>query len=81
MKILTEKKQIYIAKRLAAIYYIAVHGFGESKDKDIASMSKIVEHVSDIAWSVGGEIYADITVPSLVYDLQEKLKHRKDGAT
>ena len=78
MKILTNKQQIKIAKLLAAIYYTAVHGFGNSKEGNIDSMTKIVEHVADIAYLVGGEQMMDIGVPALVYQLQEYAKSKGD---
>ena len=78
MKILTNKQQIKIAKLLAAVYYTAVHGFGNSKEGDIDSMTKIVEHVADIAYLVGGERMMNIGIPSLVYQIHEYAKSKGD---
>ena len=71
MKILRHADQVYIAKRLAAIYYIAVHW----QDEEWAEfVEKIVSNVADIAFRVGGERMMNIDVPALVWQLNQQLK-------
>ena len=50
MRLITNKKKWEIGKRLSAIYYIAVHGYGRSTMGDLESTEKIIEHVYDIAY-------------------------------
>lgn len=52
MRLITNKKKIEIGKRLSAIYYIAVHGFGRGTKGDLESTEKIIEHVYNIAYTV-----------------------------
>lgn len=70
MKILTKKKQVEIGKRLAAIYYISTHGFGKGVESNLDATAKIIEHVADIAFSVGGPHMMEIDVPSGVMQLE-----------
>lgn len=72
MRLITEKSKNEIGKRLSAIYYIAVHGFGKGTETDFESMDKIVEHVHEIAYAVGGERYANIDIPAYVMRLGEQ---------
>lgn len=83
MRLITKKNKNYIGKRLSAIYYIAVHGFGKGTETDIESMTKIVEHVYDIAFAVGGERFANIDIPAYVMRLGEmaETKGEEDGKT
>ena len=67
MKILRKADQIYIAKRLAAIYYIAVHW----QRDDLEFMEKVLNNVADIAYRVGGMEMMN-QVPNLVDELGKK---------
>lgn len=69
MKILRNADQIYIAKRLAAIYFIAVHWREESWEEFV---EKIVSNVCDIAFRVGGERLMTIGVPAMVEALNRQ---------
>ena len=40
MRLITEKNKNEIGKRLSAIYYITVHGFGKGQKTDLESMAK-----------------------------------------
>lgn len=80
MKIISKKKQIEIGKRLSAIYYIAVHGYGISDKNDLDAMAKIVEYVADIAYDVGGERMMNIDVPSGVWQLEQYTRRKKAKA-
>ena len=79
MRLITEKNKNEIGKRLYAIYYIAVHGFGKGKETDLESMAKIVEHVCDIAFIVGGERFSNIDIPAYVMRIGEMEERRTDG--
>lgn len=79
MRLITEKSKNEIGKRLSAIYYIAVHGFGKGTKTDLESMTKIVEHVYEIAFAVGGERYANIDIPAYVMRLGEQICKDGDG--
>lgn len=68
MRLLRRADQVYIAKRLAAIYYIAVHW---RDDEWPEFVEKIVSSVADIAFRVGGEHMMTIDVPALVMQLQD----------
>lgn len=81
MRLITEKKKIEIGKRLSAIYYIAVHGFGNGYETDIESMTKIIEHVYEIAFAVGGERFSNIELPAYVKRLGEMEERRTDAET
>lgn len=71
MKILTKKEQTDIAKRLAAIYYIAVNW----KDEEWSDfVTHIVGNCAEIAYTIGGERMMSIDVPALV----ERLNRRDD---
>lgn len=71
MRLITEKNKIEIGKRLSAIYHIAVHGFGHDNKTDLESMSKIIEHVYNIAFAIGGERFANIDIPAYVMRIDE----------
>ena len=71
MRLITEKNKNEIGKRLSAIYYIAVHGFGKGTKTDLESMAKIIGHVHDIAFAVGGERFSNIDLPAYVVRLGE----------
>ena len=72
MRLITEKSKNEIGKKLSAIYYIAVHGFGNGLASDLDSTGKIIEHVFDIAYAVGGERFSHIEIPSYVYKLERR---------
>lgn len=72
MRLITEKSKNEIGKKLSAIYYIAIHGFGNDYASDLESIGKIVEHVHDIAYAVGGERLSHIEIPSYVYELERR---------
>lgn len=67
MKILLKADQTYITKRLAAIYYIAVHWDTD----DLEFMEKVLNNLADIAYRVGG-VRAMNNVPYLASKLAEK---------
>lgn len=71
MRLITEQTKVEIGKRLSAIYYITVHGFGKGQKTDLESMEKIIEHVHDIAFAVGGERFSNIDIPAYVMRLRE----------
>ena len=66
MRLITDKKKWEIGKRLSAIYYIAVHGYGRGVETDLKSTEKIVEHIHEIAYAVGGERFSNIDIPAYV---------------
>lgn len=78
MRLITEKNKNEIGKRLSAIYYIAVHGFGNGKETDLESMAKIIEHVYDIAFAVGGERFSNIDIPAYVMRIEVMAERRTD---
>ena len=78
MRLITEKNKNEIGKRLSAIYYIAVHGFGKGQKTDFESMAKIIEHVYDIAFAVGGEKFSNIDIPAYVKRIGEMTERRSD---
>lgn len=74
MRIITRKKQVEIAKQLAAIYYTAVIW----QDEDWVDFLKcIVGNCAEIAYAVGGERMASIEVPALVMELNRRL-HKEE---
>lgn len=76
MKVLNRKQQADIAKRLAAIYYTAVHW----RDEEWADFVKcIVGNCADIAFAVGGERMMTIDVPALVIELNQHLNKSEEG--
>ena len=81
MRLITEKNKNEIGKRLSAIYYIAVHGFGKGKITDLESMEKIIEHVYEIAYVVGGERFSNIEIPAYVMRIGEMVERRTDEQT
>lgn len=66
MKILRESDKAYIAKRLAAIYYIAVHW----KTDDVEFLEKVLSNISDIAYRIGGIEMIEKSIPFLVANLE-----------
>ena len=77
MRLITEKNKNEIGKRLSAIYYITVHGFGNGNRTDLESMTKIIEHVYDIAFVVGGERFSNIDIPAYVKRIEEMEERRE----
>lgn len=71
MKILRKADQIYIAKRLAAICYIAVH-WNTWNTNDIEFIEKVLNNVADIAFRVGGMGMMERDVPRLVTQLEKQ---------
>ena len=78
MRLITEKNKNEIGKRLSAIYYIAVHGFDKGNETNLESMAKIIEHVHDIAFTVGGEKFSNIDIPAYVMRIEETAERRTD---
>lgn len=76
MKIITKKKQIDIAKRLAAIYYTAIHWRVEEWN-DFAKC--IVDNCTEIAYSVGGERMMTIEVSAFVKQLNRRLADKEEA--
>ena len=74
MKVLSSKQKAYIAKRLGAIYYTAVHWRDEEWEDFVKC---IVGNCADIAFAVGGERMMTIEVPALVMELERRL-HKED---
>ena len=72
MRLITDKKKWEIGKRLSAIYYIAVHGYGRGVETDLKSTEKIVEHIHEIAYAVGGERFSNIDIPAYVMRIGER---------
>lgn len=72
MRILRKADEIYIEKRLAAIYYIATHWNVD----DIEFMEKVICNVADIAYRIGGMKMMN-KVPLLIQELNEKCKRCK----
>lgn len=78
MRIISEKNKNEIGKRLSAIYYIAVHGFGKGCEANLKSTEKILENVCDIAFIVGDEEFASVDIPAYVMQIGEMTKRRTD---
>ena len=78
MRLITEKNKNEIGKRLSAIYYITVHGFGNGIKTDLESMEKIIEHVHDIAFAIGGERFSNIDIPAYVMRIEEMEERKTD---
>lgn len=78
MRLITEKNKNEIGKRLSAIYYITVHSFGKGQKTDLESMAKIIEHVYNIAFAVGGEKFSNIDIPAYVKRIGEITERRTD---
>ena len=76
MKVLNRKQQAGIAKRLAAIYYTAVHWQDEGWGDFVKC---IVGNCADIAFAVGGEHMMHIEVPALVEELNRRLHKTEEG--
>lgn len=76
MTIITRKKQVEIAKQLAAIYYTAVHWQDEEWEDFVKC---IVGNCADIAFAVGGERMMTIEVPTLVMELNRRLGKAEEG--
>ena len=66
MRLITENTKVEIGKRLSAIYYVALHGFGKGNKTDLEAMEKIIEHIHVIAFAVGGERFSNIDIPAYV---------------
>ena len=78
MRLITEKTKVEIGKRLSAIYYITVHGFGKGNKTDLEAIEKIVEHVHYIAFAVGGERFSNIDIPAYVMRIREMREGEAD---
>ena len=76
MKIITRKKQVEIAKQLAAIYYTAVHWQDEEWEDFVKC---IVGNCADIAFAIGGDRMMTIEVPALVMELNRRLGKAEKG--
>ena len=76
MTIITRKKQVEIAKQLAAIYYTAVHWRDEEWEDFVKC---IVGNCADIAFAVGGERMMTLEVPMLVEELNRRLGKAEEG--
>ena len=80
MRLITNKKKAEIGKRLAAIMYISVHAYGKGVENDLDATSKIIEHVFEIAYAVGGFRFAKFDIPHYAKRLGERIGERKGGA-
>ena len=78
MRIITEKAKNEIGKRLSAIYYIALHGYGKDAASDIESTAKIIEHLYEIADKVGGERFSNYEMPAYVLKLHRATQRDKE---
>ena len=76
MKVITRKKQVEIAKQLAAIYYTAIHWRDEEWEDFVKC---IVGNCAFIAYTVGGERMMGIEVPTLVEELNRRLGKAEEG--
>lgn len=79
MRIITDKTKNEIGKRLSAIYYIALHGYGKDTASDTASTAKIIENLYEIAYKVGGERFSNYEVPAYVLKLQRAIQRDKEA--
>lgn len=83
MRIITEKTKNEIGKRLAAIDFIAVHGYGKDTASNLESTSKIIEHVCEIAYKVGGKNFLEFEYPAYIaklrYAVQKEKKVEAEG--
>lgn len=77
MRIITDKTKNEIGKRLSAIYYIALHGYGKDTASDFESTAKIIENLYEIAYKVGGERFSNIEVPAYVLKLRDAIQKEK----
>lgn len=77
MRLITEQTKVEIGKRLSAIYYITVYGFGKGNKTNLEAIEKIVEHVHCIAFAIGGERFSNIDIPAYVM----RIKEMKEGET
>lgn len=78
MRLITEKNKNEIGKRLSAIYYITVHGFDSGKKIELESMAKIIEHIYEIVFAVGGERFSNIDIPAYVMRIEKMEERRTD---
>ena len=78
MRIITDKTKNEIGKRLAAIYHIALYGYGKDTASDLCSTSKIIENLYEIAYKVGGERFSSIEVPAYVLKLRRAVQNEKE---
>lgn len=79
MRIITDKAKNEIGKRLSAIYYISLYGYGKDTASDIASTAKIIENLYEIADKVGGERFSKIEMPAYVLKLHKAIHREKEG--
>lgn len=79
MRIITDKAKNEIGKRLSAIYYIALYGYGKDTASDIESTSKIIEHLYEIADMVGGERFSNYEMPAYVVKLHKAIQRKKEA--
>lgn len=81
MRLITDKKKIEIGKRLAAIMYIAIHGYGKGMVNDLDATARIIDHVYEIAYMVGGFGFSSYEIPKW-FDNLKRCSHgeRKGGA-
>jgi hypothetical protein len=78
MRIITDKTKNEIGKHLAAIYYIALYGYGKGTAPDLDSTSKIIENLYEIAYKVGGERFSNIEMPAYVLKLRRATQREKE---
>ena len=76
MKILRNADKVYITKRLAAIYYTAVHWQDENWEDFVES---IIGNCVDIAFRVGGERMMEIDLPACVMEISRKCQKPEEG--
>ena len=78
MRIITDKAKSEIGKSLAAIYHIALYGYGKDTASDIASTAKIIENLYEIADKVGGERFSRVEMPAYVLELHKTIHRDKE---
>ncbi len=79
MRLITNKKKAEIGKRLAAILYIAIHGYGHGLKSDIDAKAKIITHVYEIADMVGGLSFANYEIPKWFDNLERCADGERKG--
>lgn len=72
MRLITDKKKAEIGKRLAAIMYIAIHGYGKGMVNDLDATARIIDHVYEIAYMVGGFGFSSYEIPKWFDNLKRK---------
>lgn len=81
MRLITNKKIAKIGKRLAAIMYISIRGYGKGTVNDLDATAHIIDHVYEIADMVGGFDFASYEIPKWLDNLKRRADgERKDGA-